>query len=55
MQKGKIINDPVYGFIQFQDPLLLQIIEHRWFQRLRYIKQMGMAHIVYPGAIHTRF
>jgi len=55
MQQGKIINDPVYGFIQFQHPLLLQIIEHNWFQRLRYIKQMGMAPIVYPGAIHTRF
>ncbi len=55
MQQGKIINDPVYGFIQFQHPLLLQIIEHSWFQRLRYIKQMGMAPIVYPGAIHTRF
>ena len=53
MQQGKIINDPVYGFIQFQHPLLLQIIEHSWFQRLRYIKQMGMAPIVYPGAIHT--
>ncbi len=55
MQQGKIINDPVYGFIQFQHPLLLRIIEHPWFQRLRYIKQMGMAPIVYPGAIHTRF
>jgi len=53
--KGKIINDPVYGFIRFSEPQLLQTIGHPWFQRLRRIKQMGMAHLVYPGAVHTRF
>lgn len=53
--KGKIINDPVYGFIRFSEPELLQVIAHPWFQRLRRIKQMGMAHLVYPGAVHTRF
>lgn len=53
--KGKIINDPVYGFLRFPEPELMQIIEHPWFQRLRRIKQMGMAHLVYPGAVHTRF
>ncbi len=53
--KGKIINDPVYGFIRFPEPGLMDIIEHPWFQRLRNIKQMGMAHLVYPGAVHTRF
>ncbi len=52
---GKIINDPVYGFIRFPEKELMQIIEHPWFQRLRRIKQMGMAHLVYPGAVHTRF
>lgn len=52
--RGKIINDPVYGFIRFPEPELMQIIEHPWFQRLRRIKQMGMAHLVYPGAVHTR-
>lgn len=52
--KGKIINDPVYGFIRFPEPELLQIIDHPWFQRLRHIKQMGTAHLVYPGATHTR-
>ena len=52
---GKIINDPVYGFIQFKEPELMQIINHPWFQRLRGIKQMGMAQFVYPGAVHTRF
>ncbi|MDR3678477.1 MAG: HD domain-containing protein [Flavipsychrobacter sp.] len=53
--KGKIINDPVYGFLRFPEPELLQLIEHPWFQRLRNIKQMGMAALVYPGAVHTRF
>lgn len=33
----------------------MQVIEHPWFQRLRRIKQMGMAQLVYPGAVHTRF
>lgn len=52
--KGKIINDPVYGFLRFPEQDILRIIEHPWFQRLRNIKQMGMAHLVYPGAVHTR-
>jgi uncharacterized protein len=53
--KVKIINDPVYGFIRFPERELMQIINHPWFQRLRRIKQMGMADLVYPGAVHTRF
>ena len=53
--KVKIINDPVYGFIRFPEQELMQIINHPWFQRLRRIKQMGMADLVYPGAVHTRF
>ncbi len=53
--KVKIINDPVYGFIRFPEPELMQIIDHPWFQRLRHIKQMGMAHLIYPGAVHSRF
>src|ERR1700759_1904866 len=53
--KGKIINDPVYGFLRFPEPEIMQVISHQWFQRLRNIKQMGMAHLVYPGAVHTRF
>src|SRR5690606_5888059 len=52
--KGKIINDPVYGFLRFPEPELIDIINHPWFQRLRHIKQMGSAHLVYPGAAHTR-
>ncbi|MGN6476486.1 MAG: HD domain-containing protein, partial [Flavipsychrobacter sp.] len=53
--KGKIINDPVYGFIRFPEDELLRVIDHPLFQRLRNIKQMGMAQLVYPGAVHTRF
>jgi HD superfamily phosphohydrolase len=52
--KGKIINDPVYGFLRFSEPELMRVIAHPYFQRLRSIKQMGMAHLVYPGAVHTR-
>jgi len=52
---GKIINDPVYGFIRIPEADLLRLIDHPWFQRLRRIKQMGMASLVYPGAVHTRF
>jgi len=50
----KIINDPVYGFITLDDPLLLAIIAHPYYQRLRRIHQMAFAHLVYPGAVHTR-
>lgn len=53
--KGKIVNDPVYGFIRLPGKEILDLIDHKWFQRLRYIRQMGPAHLVYPGAVHTRF
>ncbi|HWW42321.1 HD domain-containing protein [Pedobacter sp.] len=55
MNKKKIINDPVYGFINIPSALIFDLIAHPWFQRLRYIKQLGMTHLVYPGALHTRF
>ncbi|MBB5635477.1 hypothetical protein HDF26_004121 [Pedobacter cryoconitis] len=55
MNKKKIINDPVYGFINIPSELIFDLISHRFFQRLRYIKQLGMTHLVYPGALHTRF
>jgi len=51
----KILNDPIYGFITVPDALVLRLIDHPWFQRLRYIKQLGLSHLVYPGALHTRF
>lgn len=55
LDKKKIINDPVYGFITIPAGLIFDLIEHPYFQRLRNIKQMGMAYLVYPGANHTRF
>jgi uncharacterized protein len=54
MPVHKIINDPVYGFITIDHPLILQIISHPWYQRLRNIHQMAFAHLVYPGAVHSR-
>lgn len=55
MNKKKIINDPVYGFIHIHSELIHDIIQHPYFQRLRHIKQLGLANLVYPGAMHTRF
>ena len=55
MNKKKIINDPVYGFISVPSELIYDLIQHRYFQRLRHIKQLGLADLVYPGAQHTRF
>ncbi len=53
--KSKIINDPVYGFIKIPFGSTYDLIEHRYFQRLRRIKQLGFTNYVYPGACHTRF
>ena len=50
----KIINDPVYGFITVDDPLIFDIVSHPYYQRLRRIHQMAFASLVYPGAVHTR-
>ena len=55
INKNKIFNDPVYGFITLPSDLVFDIIEHPWFQRLRRIRQLGLTHMVYPGALHTRF
>ena len=54
MRFHKIINDPVYGFITIDDELINDIIAHPYYQRLRRIHQMAMAHLVYPGAVHSR-
>jgi len=51
----KILNDPVYGFVTIPTEFLFNIIEHPYLQRLRRIKQLGLTHLVYPGAMHTRF
>ncbi len=55
MNKKKIFNDPVYGFISVPYEIVFDLIEHPYFQRLRNIKQLGLTHLVYPGALHTRF
>jgi HD superfamily phosphohydrolase len=53
--KKKIINDPIYGFISIPDEFIFDVIEHPYMQRLRRISQLGLSHLVYPGAVHTRF
>lgn len=53
--KRKIINDPIYGFVSIPSELIYDLINHRYFQRLRRIKQLGLTNLVYPGALHTRF
>lgn len=55
INKLKIFNDPIYGFISIPNELIYDLIQHPYFQRLRRISQMGMSYLVYPGANHTRF
>ena len=55
MNKLKILNDPIYGFITIPNSQVFDLIQHKYFQRLRRITQMGMSYLVYPGAHHTRF
>jgi len=55
LNKKKIINDPIYGFITIHHDIVFDCIELPEFQRLRRIKQLGLTHLVYPGAQHTRF
>lgn len=55
MHKQKTINDPVYGFITIPTDLIFELISHPYFQRLRYIRQLGLTGLVYPAASHSRF
>ncbi|WP_340113509.1 HD domain-containing protein [Maribellus mangrovi] len=55
LNKKKIINDPVFGFINLQSETVFDLLEHPFFQRLRRIKQLGLSFMVFPGANHTRF
>lgn len=55
MNKNKIFNDPVYGFVNIKHDIIYDLIQHPYFQRLRRISQLGMTHLTYPGAVHTRF
>lgn len=53
--KLKVLNDPIYGFVAIPFPIIFDLIQHPYFQRLRRITQMGLSYLVYPGAHHTRF
>ena len=55
LNKLKIINDPVYGFINIPYEIIFDLVQHPYFQRLRRIQQLGLTNLVYPGALHTRF
>lgn len=55
INKLKIFNDPIYGFITIPNELIYDLVQHKYFQRLRRISQMGLSYLVYPGAHHTRF
>lgn len=55
VNKRKIINDPVYGYIDIPENFIFSLIEHPWVQRLRNIKQLGLTSLVFPGATHSRF
>ena len=55
MEKYKIINDPIYGFIKIESQIIYDLMNHKYFQRLRRISQLGLSYLVYPGAQHTRF
>jgi HD superfamily phosphohydrolase len=55
INKHKIINDPVHGFIIIPTDFIFDLLEHPYIQRLRRIKQLGLTSFVYPGATHSRF
>lgn len=50
----EIVRDPLWNNIRI-DPVAIRLVDTREFQRLRYVRQLGLAHLVYPGATHTRF
>lgn len=51
----KQIKDPVHGYIKISDPLIEGIVDTKLFQRLRGLKQLSTAQMVYPSANHSRF
>ena len=55
VNRHKILNDPVYGFVTLRHERALDLLDHRYMQRLRRISQLGLSHLVYPGAVHNRF
>ena len=55
MNKRKIINDPVFGFLSIPNDLIYDVLQHPYVQRLNRIRQLGLSYLVYPGAMHSRF
>src|ERR1700757_5480901 len=54
MSKKKLIRDAVHGDIEMGS-LEIELMDTPEFQRLRGIKQLGTAYLVFPSAVHTRF
>jgi HD superfamily phosphohydrolases len=54
MEKFKVIQDPLNGPVKV-DNLALDLMDSPYFQRLRYVRQLGLCYLVFPGANHTRF
>ena len=55
VNKRKIINDPVFGFLSVPNELVYDVLQHPYVQRLNRIRQLGLSYLVYPGAMHSRF
>ena len=55
INKRKIINDPVFGFLSIPNDLIFDVLQHPYVQRLSRIRQLGLSYLVYPGATHSRF
>ena len=55
VNKRKIINDPVFGFLSIPNELVYDVLQHPYVQRLNRIRQLGLSYLVYPGAMHSRF
>ncbi len=55
MNKRKIINDPVFGFLSIPNDTIYDVLQHPYLQRLTRIRQLGLSYMVYPGAMHSRF
>lgn len=55
INKRKIINDPVFGFLSIPNDLIFDVLQHPYVQRLSRIRQLGLSYLVYPGAMHSRF
>src|SRR5215208_5995455 len=54
VMRFEIIRDPLWDNIRV-DELALRLVDTPAFQRLRYVRQLGLTYLVYPGATHTRF